>query len=196
MMIPKMTITIDLRTEAEAEAARVRAVKARPPAAVSARPLNGIPVTVIRRPTTPGLRRSTAIFFTRTRCVDGSGRLVEERLIPVEVSGDIGGHPQEVFVRGRALVRSVCLAEIAKRLGDLAAEYRHGLERARARESQLAALARADREALVQPGLFDRRTLKHDAAAADHGRPESLASASSLLVAQHTETVLLLVMTS
>jgi hypothetical protein len=193
MTISNLTIKIDLRADADAEAARIRAVKARPADAASTKPSSGIPAAVIRRPMAAGLARHAVIFFTRTRIVDGSGRLVEERVIPVEVSGEIHGQPQKLFERWRALVRSVCLAEVARRMADLASEYRHGLQRARTRESQLADMARADRDALVQPSLFDRRALNDRVAVADDGRPESLATASSLLVAQQSETILLLI---
>jgi hypothetical protein len=186
------SIKIELRLEAEREAARIRATKARPPLAVSARPWSGIPVTTLRKPKAAGLHRSVVIFFTRTNVVDGSGRLVEEIVIPVEVDRQPGEDAQMVFDRWQPLVRSVCLAEVAKRITGLAWEYRHGLARARARESQLAEMVRADRAGLIQPGLFDRRATGHRASPEDSGRQESLSTASSLLVAQQLEFVLLL----
>jgi hypothetical protein len=134
-----------------------------------------------------------AIFFTRTRIVDGSGRLVEELLIPVEVDDDIEGPPQQICDRWHSRVRAVCLEEVAGRIANLAQEYRHGLERARIRESQLADIARAHRDALVQPGLFDRRLLDDRMDDPDHERRESLTTASTLLLAQQSETVLLIV---
>ena len=66
-------------------------------------------------------------------------------------------------------------------------------ERARARESQIAELTEAERDALIQPGLFDRRVTNDRATAAESQRRPSLDTASSLLVAQSSETVLLLV---
>lgn len=132
------------------------------------------------------------MFFTRTRIVDGSGRLIEELIIPVEVVRENGGRAQKVFDRWHALVRSVCLAEVATRMTNLAVEYRQGLQRARARESQLADLIDADRDALVQPGLFDRRPMKDQGARPDSGRRESLDIASSLLLAQRSDIVLLI----
>jgi hypothetical protein len=187
------SIKIDLRAEAHTEAARIRAIKARPPDAVSSRPWSGIPVATLRRTTAAGLHRSTVTFFTRTQIADGSGRLVEELVIPVEASREAGGDVQVMFERSQPLIRSVCLAEVAKRITSLAWEYRHGLARARARESQLAEMARAERAWPVQPGLFERRVLHDRIAAADSGRQESLNTASSLLVAQQLGFVLLLV---
>ena len=117
---------------------------------------------------------------------------MEELVIPVEVERETGDEALSVFDRWHALVRSVCLAEVAKRITGLAWEYRHGLERARARESQLAEMARADRAGLIQPGLFDRRAMHDQMSVADNERQESLNTASSLLVAQQSEFVLLL----
>jgi hypothetical protein len=187
------SIKIDLRAEAHSETARIRAIKARPPDAGASRPWSGIPVATLRRTTAAGLHRSTVIFFTRTNIADGSGRLVETLVIPVEVSTEAGSNTQQLFDRWQPLVRSVSLAEVAKRITGLAWEYRHGLARARARESQLAEMARADRAGLVQPGLFDRRAMPDRSPNADCGRQESLNTASSLLVAQQLEFVLLLV---
>jgi hypothetical protein len=133
-----------------------------------------------------------AIFLTRTRIVDGSGRMVDELLIPVEVCADIEGPAQQVCRRWHSRVRTVCLAEVADRIAALAPEYRRGLERARIRESQLADIARAHRRALVQPGLFDRRADER-AYDPDHERRESLTNASSLLLARQSETILLIV---
>jgi hypothetical protein len=186
-------IKIDLRADALSEAARVCAIKARPPHTATARPWRGIPAAALRGTKAAGLRRSVAIFFTRTTIVDGCGRFVEELLTPVEAEKEAGTDAQEAFDRWHALVRSVCLAEVAKRITGLAWEYRRGLERARARESQLAELARADRAGAIQPGLFDRRAMNERISTTDGQRQQSLNSASSLLVAQQSECVLLLV---
>jgi hypothetical protein len=186
-------IRIDLRADALTEAARVCAIKARPPQTATPRPWRGIPTAALRRTKAAGLRRSVAIFFTRTTIVDGSGRLVEELVTPVEVERETGADAQQVFDRRHALVRSVCLAEVARRITGLAWEYRRGLERARARESQLAEPARADRAGLMQPGLFDRRAMQGRISITDGKRQASLNSASSLLVARQSECVLLLV---
>jgi len=183
---------IDLGAEAISEAARIQVVKMRPPHEVSAPSWRGIPAAALRGTTAAGLRGPAAIFLTRTSIADGSGRLVEELLIPVEVNRDPGDGAEQVFDRWQALVRSVCLAEVAKRITALAWDYRRGLERARARESRLAELARADRGGLVQPGLFDRRSTNDRSPLLDCQRQESLSAASSLLVAHQLEFVLLL----
>jgi hypothetical protein len=140
-----------------------------------------------------GLHRHVAIFVTRTRVVDGSGRLVEELIIPVQVGRDIEGRVQDVCDRWHSRVLAVCLETIAARLADLARQYRDGLERARSRESQLAGIVRSDRSALVQPGLFDRRALQDRVEAPDHERQDALTTAFSLLLAQPPETILLIV---
>ena len=182
---------IDLQAEAGREAARIQAIKRRPPRAASTRPRCGILAAALRGATAAGLHRQVAIFLTRTSIADGSGRLVEDLLIPVEVDREPGDEAQHVFDCWRALVRSVCLAEVAKRITGLAWEYRHGLERARVRESLLTELAGADTKALVQPGLFDHRAMKDRVPLPDRERQESL-NAASLLVAHQLEFVLLL----
>ena len=165
---------IDLRAEANREAARIQLIKTRPPHAAPARSWGDIPTTALRGPTAAGLRRSVAIFFTRTSIADGSGRLVEELLIPVEVDREAGDEARQVFERWQSLVRSVCLAEVAKRITGLAWEYRHGLARASARESHLVEMATAERAGLVQPGLFDRRAMNDRTSLPDRQREESL----------------------
>jgi hypothetical protein len=189
-----MTIKLNLRAEAEAEAARIRAITTRPAADGTAWRLNGVAATVLRRATTAGLNRPAAIFFTRTRIADGTGRLVEDLVVPIEVRGcDVALQTQTLFERFHPLIRSACLHEVARRITDLASEYGRGLERACTRESQLARLAGTDRTALIQPGLFDGRAMKDRAPFEHDGRKEALDLASSLLVAQPSETVLLLV---
>ena len=185
-------LKIDLRAEAMSEADRIRAIKKQPQQAAFARSSGGIRTTALRGTTAPGLHGSAAVFLTRTSIADGSGRLVEELLIPVEVYRGPGDGAQQVFDRWQAPVRSVCLAEVAKRITALAWDYRRGLERARARESRLAELARADRGGLVQPGLFDRRSTNDRSPLLDCQRQESLSAASSLLVAHQLEFVLFL----
>jgi len=89
-------LRIDLRAEAICEAARIRAIKRQPPQVAFARSSGGIRTAVLRSPTA-GLHRSVAIFLTRTSIADGSGRLVEELLIPVEVDLDPGDGAERVF---------------------------------------------------------------------------------------------------
>ncbi len=190
---------LELRAEAEADAVRIRANRTNPSANSAPFQTGTVALTVLRRPGTGDVIRSGAIFFIRTRVVDGSGRLVENLLIPVEVRivsptlrrrRDIRAHAQEVLDAHQAAVRSVALAEVARRITALAADYGHGLERARARESRL---AETDAHVLVQAGLFDRRHLQNQ------DRPvrfHPMTASSSLLVAQQSEIVLLLVVTS
>jgi len=60
-----------------------------------------------------------AIFFTRTRIVDGAGRMVEELVLPVEVEGDMDGDAQQVCERWNGRVRASCLKEVAGRIAEL-----------------------------------------------------------------------------
>lgn len=161
--------------------------------------------TTLRRATAAGLHASTAIFFTRTRIVDGSGRLVEDLVVPIEVRCPseatrirrcrLPQQLQTLFDGWLGQVRTACLTEVASRITNLASAYGQGLQRARTREAQLLKLANNRRSALVQQGLFDRRG-KRQQAATSHGRTEAFDAASSLLVAQQSEVVLLLVISS
>jgi hypothetical protein len=129
-----------------------------------------------------------------TRIVDGSGRLVEDLIIPIEVRfRQPGPQPRTLFEHCHALIRSACLTEVARRITALASEYGRGLERARSREAHLAQLAEADKAALIQPGLFDGRAVKERVAVQHDFRKAALDNASSLLVAQQSEAVLLLI---
>jgi hypothetical protein len=199
-----MTIKVDLRAEADAEAARIRGIRTKLRADPPATRPDAVPAAALRCNRTAGLDHAAIIFVTRTRIVDGRGRLVEDLVIPVEVRcsvpatrgrrRDVGLHAQRLFDRCYAVVRSVCLAEVARHLTSLASEYGRGLERARTRESRLTELAETERRRLVQPGLFDRAA-SDPAPVEHHGRREALDHAS-LLVAQRSETVLLLLVGS
>jgi hypothetical protein len=197
-----MTIRVDLRVEAAAEAVRIRALKAQPAALTRSAPPRGIRAAVLWR--TRCLHGAAAVFITRTRVVDGSGRLVENFILPIEVRGELSlsrsspGHlrlrTQDVFDRYQGAARAACLAAVAARVTSLAADYGRGLARARMRESRLAELAHA-RHALVQPGLFGRQASK-DVVPAPGVTRESRDQASSVLIAQHSEIVLLLILPS
>lgn len=197
-----MPIKVDLRAEAEVDAVRIRSIKAKAPTDSAPFQSGGVAFIVLRRPKTGGLIRSAAIFFTRTRIVDGSGRLVEDLMVPVEVRRDIGPQAQRAFDAYYSAVRSVALAEVARRITALATEYGRGLARVRARESRLEEFAENRAHELVQAGLFDRRALQdrdrsvhvHATVSNQHReRREALDASSSLLVAQQSEIVLFLI---
>jgi hypothetical protein len=207
-----MPIKVDLRATAEIEADRIRSLKAK--AGADSAPLHsgGGVFTVLRRSSASSLIRSAAVFFTRTRLVDGTGRLVEDLMVPVEVRAtphaalrkrrDIGLHARKVFAAYHAAVRTVALAEVARRISVLATDYGRGLERARERESRLAELAANHAPERVQAGLFDRRALQdrdrsvhfHAAMSNQHRqRRQALDASCSLIIAQQSEIVLLLI---
>ena len=93
-------------------------------------------------------------------------------------------------------VRSTCLTEVAARIDHLAFQHGRGLARARAREAQLAKVIDEDKQALIQPGLFDRRATRTNAPVQADARRQLLDDAASLLVAQQSEAALLLIISS
>jgi hypothetical protein len=194
-----MTLTVNLRAEADAEGQRLRSIKARTPTRLLP---DGMLTSVLRRRDARSFHLPAAIFLTRTRIVDGAGRLVEDVFVPIEVRGatvarhqrrrEMARAAQALFDDSRALVRAACLEEVARRLSDLGSIYNRGLARARARESQVAALADAERRAMVQPGLFDDRATAHREPVDGLWRQETLDRAASPLVAQQSQAVLML----
>jgi hypothetical protein len=185
-----MPLQIDLRIAAEAEAIRIRSARAdrangptsdRHCSEARGRVLTG----EIRRPKGSDLAGS-AIFLTRTRVVDGRGRLIEDVIVPVRVTNPLRSN-------SNSLVRSVALAEVAKRLSWIASEHRQSLQRAHQREAHIATIAALHHAAPLQPGLFESRTRKPATLIFDDDRKQALESAALLLVAQQSEIVLLLI---
>jgi hypothetical protein len=193
-----------LRAAADLEAGRLRDVKAQFPGSQRTSLPGRVPVCIVRaRCRAQGSKASkgarawplngrAAIFFARTRIVDGSGRLVEDLMVAVRVCSDIEGPAQQVLDRCHARVRAVCLREVAARIGDLARLYRDGFTRVRMRETWIAEDVHVRRNVLVQPGLFEQRALHNRVPAVEPHRQQSLIAASSLLLAQPPEILLLL----
>jgi hypothetical protein len=197
-----MLIKTNLRADAEAEASRLQAARAG--AGSSRFPCRGVACTTIRHPESHHLIRPGAIFFTRTRIVDGRGRVVEDLIVAVQVrtAGLQALRAQKMLDSHHAAVRSAALAEVARRLRTLAAACQRGLQRARAREVSITALIENDVLESVQAGLFDHRAVQnHDRSvhrrttmSNEHRvRTEALDASLSLLVAQPSDTALLLI---
>jgi hypothetical protein len=196
-----MLITTNLRADAEAEAVRLQAVRTKA-AESSARFLpRGIVCATLWRPRPGRLLRTGAIFFVRTRIVDGRGRLVEDLMVPLEFRS-AGLRAQALLDACHAAVRSAALAEVARRIRALAKEYGRGLQRARDRERRLMAVVENRVSERVQAGLFDHRAeqdhdrserLRTTVSNEHRDRQEALDASMSLLIAQHSETVLLLI---
>jgi superfamily II DNA or RNA helicase len=179
----------DLTAEAEAEAARLSIVKRSPPVE---RPCRDRPHTRSwvsdtaiasfrvrhpqKSPTPQFAARSTVLWLFRLSVVSGSGRLIEEALIPVQLplpkcdavgTGARRPHRREVRAIGDLLLRHFRSAATAaaqlhgeRRALAITIESRTSLARARARERRLAQITDIDRE-LIQAGLFDTRALQH-----------------------------------
>jgi hypothetical protein len=199
-----MTIAVNLEAAARVETERISQARVRaafPPEL----PSHGDVVALTLRKPVDHLVPCTVLVFMRTRVVDGSGRLIEDFLIPLQIRCSPsalrrmrGVHrwAQKLLDACLPSARSTALAEVAVRIDHLAAEYGRGLSRARAREAELGTLIEADRQALIQPGLFDRRGLGTGPSVQTDGRRQTLDNAASLLVAQQSEATLLLIVGS
>ena len=174
--------TVDLTADARAETSRISRARSTAPARVS---LDNavIPVTVVRpRGSRSLVLRSldhkltgSTIWFVRIRIVSGLSRLLEDRLIalasrPAEAGHDVLGGQRRRDVRAAAEhlidVFGPAVVEFASRLGEERAKaMSHGLKtwlpRATYREEWLAETAASRFSSHVQPGLFDRRAVKH-----------------------------------
>jgi superfamily II DNA/RNA helicase len=153
---------VDIAADARAEAQRLSQARR-----------FGASRSTIRRDTVPiALVRSTEssfVSFFRIRLVTGSGRLVEESLVPVHIPIE---RPSVRLTRraaralaeslsehfGPALARSA-VAHAHQRAAAIAAECQRSIIRTAARERAVA-LRLASSVGLVQAGLFDTRALK------------------------------------
>ena len=155
------TVSLELESRTAAQhVADVRILTARQ----SKFPEGVVPVTTARS------RDTALIFFFRIRVATASGRLLEERLVPIRLP--LPGIPRfrrrkEVRALAEAIVER-CGADVlceasAHALG-LARSPGHGADPSLAaairRERALLANVASDRASLVQAGLFDNRALK------------------------------------
>jgi hypothetical protein len=160
-----MTRHVDLRTSAIAEAGRLEAKRTRVHS--TALPAGEILILIVRPRSSGALHVFRGlIFFFRVRTVDGIGRLLEDVLVPVRMSGAI---PAErlgrrwdrrmalaVATHGKRLAEAA-LAAVADRARAIQRDHRHWLSAAEARDRRIAAMLDRTYRPL-QPGLFDRRS--------------------------------------
>jgi superfamily II DNA/RNA helicase len=159
--------------EAQAEASRLSSLERLSPSASWHRDHGDISVNVSR---SRSRKNSRTLWFFHARIVNGSGRLVEELLLPVQLpasTADLSGvcssppKPRDVtalvdqlFIRFRGAVTSAAQMHVERRALEIAGESRAWVGRAIARERRLSELLATD-DALFQAGLFETRSLKH-----------------------------------
>lgn len=194
---PAETITVDLHTDAEREAARLSIIRSQKP---SPHPLPlspfraAIPVCVL------GRSPAHAIAFLRYRLITHGGRLVEDALLPVQLavprlSRNLRRRDIRVIAERYIESTARALVQCTRRHADthahmLTAIASAAVERAAARERCIAAMTRTS-ASLIQPGLFDSRAIKdrrHAQARTADASPDDTA----IIVAGDPEIVLLL----
>jgi len=207
----QMTQVLMLRSDAEAEAGRLRAVRSTSPCSHAAAMTDQVPVTMIRASARGPLRNPGAIFFVRVKVIDASGRVLEELLVPAQVKfhqmnhgkrrRDVRSDGQQVFDRHQADVVATVGEHVSTRLTNISNQYWCGLGRLTRREEHLAGLLGREMPALVQPSLFDRRALRDresarsdETAASEESdrRKRTLQSATLGLAMRGADIVLLL----
>jgi hypothetical protein len=165
-----MILTPALRDEAEAEARRLRAARTRPAATPPTTALGDVGATTLRTSPRNVLHDTAAIFFVRVRIVDGSSRLLEDVMVPVQLRlpladratrrSDVRDKAQLLIGRHGPAAMAAAGTHLAVRLAEISRQYGRGLERADRRERWLGRIMNHDGHRLVQTGLFDRRALK------------------------------------
>jgi hypothetical protein len=189
-----MLVTIDLRVDAAAEAARLEAARALTPHTdtehagghgdddVVLAQLDGHGAWILAA-RSPALRRALGwrvLLLWRATWEDAGGRVVESRLVAIAVSLSPGAR-----VRRRAHVRALVRAMEHETVGLVdrcSDEWRIAAERTtrafaakRAERARAIALESRDAErTLVQPGLFDRRAARP--ADSTNARPDPIES--------------------
>jgi hypothetical protein len=133
--------------------------------------LGDVGATTLRPSPHSVLRETAAIFFVRVRIIDGSGRLLEDVMVPVQLRlpladraarrSDVRDTAQLLIVRDGAAAMAAARRDLAVRLAELSRQYGRGLERAERRERWLGRIVSHDGHHLVQAGLFDRRSLRN-----------------------------------
>jgi hypothetical protein len=206
-----MTQTLALRSDAEAEAERLRAVRSTSAFGHAVPVADQVSVTTIRRSKLGPLSNSGAIFFGRVNIVDASGRVLEDLLVPVQVEfrasihgqrrRDLKHHAQQIHDRYQPAVVGAVREHVSTRLTNISDQCRCGLARSMRREEHLVRLLAGEIPALVQAGLFDRRAVNehesarsHEAAASNESdaRRRALQSAMLGITMREPEIVLLL----
>jgi hypothetical protein len=203
-----------LRSDAEAEAGRLRAVRSTSPCSHAAAITDQVPVTMIRASARGPLRNPGAIFFVRVKVIDASGRVLEELLVPAQVKfhqmnhgkrrRDVRSDGQRVFDRHQADVVATVGEHVSTRLTNISDQYSSGLGRLTRREEHLTRLLAREIPAMVQASLFDRRAVKeHESARSEETaasqesdvRKRALQSAVPGITMRRPDIVLLLLVT-
>lgn len=162
--------TVDLSAEARKEASRITTARCIAPARLTLDDAI-IPVTFVSSSvlkTYDHRLKSSIIWFVRIRIVNRLGRLVEDRLVALAA-----GEP--VITRKRREVRAItqhmidvfgpAVVQFASKLGEERAQVishrlKQWLPRTARREEWLAQTAASGFSSEVQPGLFDKRSVK------------------------------------
>jgi hypothetical protein len=206
-----MTQILALRSDAEAEAETLRALRSTAACSHAVPITDQVSLTTIRRSKQGPLGDSGAIFFARVKIVDASGRVLEDLLVPVRVKfralirgkrrRDVRRDGQDIHDRHQPAVVAAVREHVSTRLTNISNQYGSGLARSMRREEHLARLLAGEIPALVQPGLFDRRAVKEresarsDETTASHesdARRRALQSALHGITMREPDIVLLL----
>lgn len=193
-----MTQTLDLRSDAEAEAETLRAIRSTSAGCHAAPITDQVFVTAIRRLKQGPLDHPGAIFFVHVTIVDAAGRALEDLLVPVHVKfralihrrrrRDVRRDGEDIHDRHQTAVVAAVREHVSTRLTNISNQYDCGLARSIRREEQLSRLLAGERPSLVQAGLFDRRAIKEyesarsdDTAASDDSDARRYALQSAVL---------------
>jgi hypothetical protein len=166
-------VKAQISEEAEAEAFRLSTLACLLPVALSHRDHGHAAVSVFR---SHSRSSSLTFWFFHARIVNGSGRLIEEVLVPIQLplstadlSGlrasppkrrDVTALADQLIDRFRAAVTSAARSHVERRVAEIAGESRAWVTRALARERRLSQLVATD-DGLFQAGLFETRLSKH-----------------------------------
>ena len=160
--------TADLRTDAAAEAARIQTARVR--AATSCRTEEGwIPATLLGRAASPVLKRLDRhlVWFVRVRIATASGRLMDDAImaiVTVPPAPLMRTRPRIVMARAVAEGGGRIIEFVTRLAHERARSLERGcagwLSRALDRERRLQRMSSAEPTSLIQPGLFDNRTLR------------------------------------
>ena len=224
-----MTLTLILQAEAAAETARLTDVRARIAApnrrkssgtsktnrTAPAGAFDGIAVTMIRRRAGGAFGHATVIVITRARILDQTGRLLEEVVVPIELTlrlmnpgttrRAVKALAQRILDLHQRAIVAVAREQISKRLAHISVQYGRGVQRSIRREERLAAILATEARPLVQAGLFDRRALKARAFDRDRdslawnesgARRHMLRSAVAGITAQEPQIALILLVST
>lgn len=170
-----ITTVADLKKDAEAEAVRLSGLRNLSPSPLPHRDDNRTAVCVFRSPVHKITRSPGVLCIFRARIVNGSGRLVEEMLVPVQLPlsrsdlasacapdarrRDVRARAEYLVERFGAAVASAAHRHVEQRTAEIAAESRDWVARTLVREQQLSQVIQTD-SVLFQAGLFETRSLR------------------------------------